>query len=182
MRQQCTCRHRFKHLCRDNDRLSGDVALRNHHLLSKEHLTGRNLDTKITTSDHDTVSCLEDLVKVGDTLLVLDLDDDLDVGTVWAKDVTDVMDILGTTNEGREDHVHTVLDTEAEIVLVLFRESGEIHVGLGEVDTLARGDVARVQGANVNALAVDREDEKGEDTVVDIDQLAGGGNFGEVGL
>ena len=50
--------------------------------LSKEDLTGRNLNTQITTSDHDTVGRCKNLVKVLNTLLVLNIDEDLDVGTV----------------------------------------------------------------------------------------------------
>ena len=167
---------------RDDDGLASPVALGNHHLLCEEDLRGRNLDTKVTTGDHDTVCLPQDLVKVGDTLFVLDFDDDLDVGTVWAEDVTDIANILGATDEGREDHVAAVLDTEAEVGLVLLRESGAVDVGLREVDTLARGKSTVVEGANVDVGAVNGGDEEGKDTVIDVDVLAGGGDLGKVGL
>ena len=84
--------------------------------------------TKVTTGDHDTVRLPEDLVKVGDTLLVLDLDDDLDVCTIGAEDLTDVEDILGATDEGRKDHVDAILNTETEVVLVLLGQGWKIEL------------------------------------------------------
>ena len=150
--------------------------------MRKEDLARGDFDTEITTRDHNTVGLVENLVKVGDTLLVLDLDDDLDVRTVRAEYATDVTNIFGASDEGRKDHVDAVLDTEAEVGLVLLRESGEVDVGLREVDTLARGEGTVVEGANVNVVAVNGGDEEGEDTVIDVDVLAGGSNLGEVFL
>jgi hypothetical protein len=140
----------LKHLSGDNYWLSDNVALCNHHLLGKEDLAGRNFDTKITTSDHDTISLLQNLVEVGDTLFVLNLDDDLDVGTVRAKDSTDVLDVLTATNERSKDHVDTVLDTKQKILLVFLRESREVDISLGQVNTLARRDVSGVQGTDAD--------------------------------
>ena len=154
----------LEHLSGDDDRLASHVTLRDHHLLSDEDLAGGDLDTEVTTGDHDTVGLLQDLVKVGDTLLVLDLDDNLDVGTIGAKDSTDVLDVLGATDEGGEDHVDTVLDTEPEIVLVLLGKSGQVDIGLGQVDTLARRKRAVVQRTDVHVRAIDAGDEEGQDT------------------
>ena len=159
-----THRHRLKHLSGNNDRLAGLVALRDHHLLRKEDLARGDFDTEITTRDHNTVGLVENLVKVGDTLLVLDLDDDLDVCTVGAEDLTDIEDILGATDEGRKDHVDAVLDTETEVVLVLLGQSGEVDIGLGQVDTLARRKRAVVQRTDVHVRAIDAGDEEGQDT------------------
>ena len=166
----------------NNDWLASLVALGDHHLLRKEDLTRGDLNTEVTTRNHDTVGLGQDLVEVGNTLLVLNLDDDLDVGTLRAKNVTDVTDILGATNEGGEDHVDTVLDTEPEVSLVLLGEGGEVNISLGKVDTLVRGEGTVVQGPDVNVGAVDRGDEESEDTVIDVDVLAGGGDLGKVGL
>jgi hypothetical protein len=123
--------------------------------LSEEDLTSRNLNTQITTSDHDTVGHSQNLVEVLDTLLVLNLDDDLDVGTVGTKDLTDVPNVLSTTDEGSEDHVYTVLDTELEIFLVLIRESGKVDIGLGEVDTLAGAEGSVVESPDLDVRSLD---------------------------
>jgi hypothetical protein len=130
--------HRLQHLGGTDRRLAGDGALGDHHLLSHEDLGGRDLDTKITSSNHDTVSLPQDLVKVDDTLLVLNLDDNLDPGAIWTENLSNLLDVVGGSDERSKDHVNTVLDTESKILLVLFRECGKIHSGLGEVDTLAR--------------------------------------------
>ena len=51
-------RHGLEHLRGANRWLACDVALGDHHLLGDEDLCWRNLDTKITTSDHHTVRLL----------------------------------------------------------------------------------------------------------------------------
>ena len=132
--------------------------------MSEEDLASRNLDTQITTGDHDTVCHCQDLVKVLDTLLVLDLDDDLDVGTIGTEDFTDVVNILGAADEGSEDHVYTVLDAEFEILLVLFRKSGKVDIGLGKIDTLAGAEGSVVESPNLDIRSVDRQNKEGEDT------------------
>lgn len=175
-------RHGLEHLSRDDNGLASDVALGNHHLLGEEHLAGRNLNTQITTGDHDTIRLLQDGVEVGDTLLVLDLGDDLDVGTVRAEDLADVADILSAADEGGEDHVDAVLDTELEVLLVLLGQSGKVDSGLREVDTLVGGEHTIVDGADAHIRALDAEDEEGEDTVIDVDELARSGDLGQIFL
>ena len=69
-----------------------------------------------------------------------------------------------------------------QVGLVLLRKSGEIDIGLGKVDTLVRGEGTVVQGPDVNVGAVDRGDEESEDTVIDVDVLAGGCDLGQVFL
>lgn len=172
----------LKHLGGDDDWLAGNVALGDHHLLGVEDLASGDFDTKVTTGNHNTVCLPKDLVEVGDTLLVLDLDDDLDVSTVGAKDLTDVLDILSTTDEGGEDHIDSVLHAEPEIVLILLRESGQVDIGLGQVNTLAGGERAVVQSTDTDVGAIDRDNEERKNTVIDVDELAGGSNLGQIFL
>ena len=42
-------------------------------------------------SNHDTIRLLQDFVEVLNTLLIFDLDDDLDICTIGAKVLTDVL-------------------------------------------------------------------------------------------
>lgn len=173
--------HGLQHLGSADDGLSSKIALGNHHLLGDKHLRGRNLDSKISTSNHDTVRLLENLIKVVDTLLVLNLGDNLDALAVLAEDLADGGDIGAAADERGKHHVDLVLDTKAEIGLVLLRERGEVDVRLGEVDTLLGGNLAIVQALGLNGLLVDNlEDLEREDTVVDVDDAALLDNLGNV--
>ena len=91
--------HGLKHLGSADDGLAGNVAHGNDLLLSSKDLSGGNLDTQVTTGNHDTVGLAENLSEVVETLPVLDLGDDLDVLALLAKDVADVLDILTATDE-----------------------------------------------------------------------------------
>jgi hypothetical protein len=156
--------HRLQHLGGTDRGLSGQRTLRDHHLLSHKDLTGGDLDTQVTTGDHDTIGLLQDLVKVDDTLLVLDLDDDLDLGTVGSEDLPDVDNILGSSDERGKDHVDVVLDTKLKILLVLLGKSGKVDGGLGEVDTLARREGSVVHDLDLDVGALDGDDLEGKDT------------------
>lgn len=174
--------HRLKHLRRTDGRLSDYVALRNHHLLRKEHLTRGDLNTQISTCDHNTIARLENLVKVRDTLLILDLHDDLNVRAVRAKHGADVVHVLRATDEGREDHVDVVLDAEFQVVLVLIRKRGQVDVRLREVDTLTRREGAVVDATHADVRTVDGKNQERQDTIVDVDELAGCSDLGQVFL
>lgn len=171
--------HRLEHLSSADHRLAGNVALGDHHLLSHEDLRSGDLDTKVATSNHDTIGLLQDLVKVLDTLVVLDLGDNLDVGTLLAEDLTDGADIGTASDERGEDHVELLLDGELNVLLVLLRDGREVDLGHGKVDTLLGREDTVVNGADLDELlALDGEDLEGKDTVVDED---GSANFDLVG-
>lgn len=159
-----TYSHGFEHLGGNDDRLARDVALGNHHFLRKEDLAGRDFDTQITTRNHDAITLLEDIVKVTHTLFVLNLDDNLDACTVRTEDLTDLLYIFTTTNERCEHHVNAIFDTESEVCLVLFGKGRKINLCLGQVDTLARRDVAIVHSTDVDVDTVNGENKEGEDT------------------
>jgi hypothetical protein len=85
------------------------------------------------------------------------------------------------SNETGEDHVNVVLDTESEVVLVLFAEGWEIDVCFGKVNALARGDLAGIQGTAFDVLDIDNfEDCEGEDAIIDVDDTTWGDHLGDV--
>lgn len=164
-----------------NDGLAGHVAHGNHLLLSSEHLSSRDLDTQVTTGHHDTVSLLEDLGEVVQTLSVLDLGNDLDVLALLAKDLPDGLDVVTTTDERGKDHINVVLDAKPQVVLVLLRQSREVNIGVGQVDTLPRGNVPVVLGADADGLFVDNvENLERQNTVIDVDDATRLDDLGDV--
>lgn len=173
--------HGLEHLGGADDGLASQVALRNHHLLADGHGLGGDLNTEITTSDHDAVGLLENLGEVLHALVGLDLGDDLDVAALGAENLADVLDILGSPNEGGKDVVEVFLDGELDVSLVLGRQGGEVNVGHGEVDTLLVGEDAGVDGADLDGRGgLDRNHVEGENAVVDVDLLADVDLLGQV--
>ena len=65
------------------------VALLDHHLLSQEDFLCGDLHTKIPTSNHDGIRCLQDVIKVLDSLLVLYFADDLNLPALWSQNLQD---------------------------------------------------------------------------------------------
>ena len=77
---------------------------------------------------------------------------------------------------------NTVLNAELEILLVLFAKGRKIDRSFGKVNTLARGEIPVIDGADFDGGAIDGKDEERENAVVDIDELAGGSHFRKVSL
>jgi hypothetical protein len=165
--------HGFEHLGGADDRLTSHVALCNHHLLSDEDLGCRNFDTQISTSNHHSICFLQDLVKIVDALLILDLGNDLDLLSVLTKNFADVFDIVCSSNKRCEHHVHLVLDAKLEISNVLVGQRRQIDISAWKVDTFLRGDLTIVQRLDTQSLVVDYIDDlEGLDAVVNVDELA----------
>lgn len=173
--------HALKHLGGADDGLASHVAHGDHLLLGSKHLSSGNLDTEVTTGHHDAVSLAQDLGKVVETLSVLDLGNDLDVLALFAEDLPDGLDVLTAADEGGKDHVDIVLDAKAQVILVLLGQSGEIDIGVGQVDTLPRGDVTIVLGTDADGLIVDDvQNLECQDTVVDVDDTTRLDDLGDV--
>lgn len=175
--------HGIEHLGGTDDGLSGQVTLGDQLLLGNENLGGGDLDTQVSSGNHDTVGLLQNLVKVVDTLLVLNLGDDLDALALLAEHVSDGLDVVGGSDERGKDHVDTVLNTKLEIGLVLLGQSGEIDIGAREVDTLSRRDLTVVESLDLEGLAVNLlENLEGQNTVVNEDDLANVNLLDNVGV
>ena len=65
--------HTHTHLCGNDNWLSTLVALGNHHLLCHKHLLWRYLNSKVTPSNHHTISRLQDLIKIVYSFVALNL-------------------------------------------------------------------------------------------------------------
>ena len=147
--------HGLQHLGGTDDWLSGDVTHGNHLLLGNVDLLVWDLNAKITTSDHDTISLLEDVGEVVKTLSVLNLGNDLDVLALLAENLANGADVSTGADERGKDHVDVVLNTELEVGLVLLRESWEIDIGIWKVDTLLGRDVAIRLSTSLQVLLID---------------------------
>lgn len=91
--------HGLEHLGSADDGLAGNVAHGDDLLLGSKHLGGGDLNTQVTTGNHDTIGLGENLSKVVETLPVLDLGNNLDLLAILAKDLTNVLDVLAATDK-----------------------------------------------------------------------------------
>mmetsp|Transcript_47611 Transcript_47611/g.113142 ORF Transcript_47611/g.113142 Transcript_47611/m.113142 type:complete len:288 (-) Transcript_47611:867-1730(-) len=65
--------HGLEHLGGSDHRLALKIALLDHHLLHQEDLLGRDLHAHVTSSHHDAIAGLDDLINVLDACLILNL-------------------------------------------------------------------------------------------------------------
>lgn len=68
------------------------------------------------------------------------------------KDFADLIDTGSVADERSEYNVDTLLDTEAEIGLVFFRDGGQIDVGAGQVDALFAAEQTTVFDLTIEVI------------------------------
>jgi len=169
--------HRLKHLGGSDNWLSGDVGLADHHLLGEENLLWWDLHTKVTTSNHDTISDLKDLIVVVKTFLVLNLADNLDVLVIRSKDLSDHGNIRSLTDEGRRNEVDLIRNSPLKNILDILRsESWEVDNDSREVHVLTLTDVGVILDTSRNFAGADvaRKDSQDKGSIGNKDLLTRG--------
>mmetsp|Transcript_20105 Transcript_20105/g.29970 ORF Transcript_20105/g.29970 Transcript_20105/m.29970 type:complete len:282 (-) Transcript_20105:421-1266(-) len=166
--------HGLKHLSGSDNGLSCNVGLTDHHLLCQEDLLGRNLHTKISTSNHDSVSLIKDIIVVLKTLQVLNLTDDLDILSLLSKNLTDLGNIAGLTHKGGGNEVNSMLHTPVlDIIDILLSQSGKVDNNTRQVHVLTLSDGAIVLNTarNLTSSDIGSEDSKNKRSVGNKDGL-----------
>mmetsp|Transcript_2739 Transcript_2739/g.6542 ORF Transcript_2739/g.6542 Transcript_2739/m.6542 type:complete len:522 (-) Transcript_2739:100-1665(-) len=169
------CDHGFEHLRGGDNGFSDDVGLSDHHLLGQENLLGRDLHTKISTGDHDTIGDLQDFVIVFETFLVLDLADDLDSLVLGSKDFTNLENIGSLAHEGGSDEIDFIGDTPfGNVGNILLGQSGEVDDNTGQVHVLAltNGGVVHDLAGNFSLLDITRDDLQDQGSIGNQDGLS----------
>ena len=174
----CTCRtrvfdHGIQHLSSCDNLFSRSVYFGNDILLDNRNILKRDLNTHVTTGDHDTVSYLNDAVDVVNTLLVLDLGDDLDVlSTVFLKDITDFFDIGCCSGERSGNEIIAFFDTKQDIVVILRADEWHVYFYTRKVDTFLIAENTTVYYFTDNVLTFDLLNFKSDQTVIDQNAVA----------
>ncbi|MGY3683441.1 hypothetical protein ACVWXU_007064 [Streptomyces sp. TE33382] len=166
--------HRVEHLGGDDDRLGVAPGELDGALLDDRHLFQGHFDAEVAAGDHDAVEGGDDAVDAVDGLGLLDLGDDGEPAALLLHDAVDVVDVASAAHEGEGDDVGADAQGPAEVVDVLFGESGDGDGDAGEVEPLVVGDHAALDDGGADPGAVDLGDFEGDAAVVDEDAFAGG--------
>ena len=168
-RRQGVVDHRVEHLRSDDDGLLSSDTLLDDHTLDGGDLLSGDFDSEVTTSDHDTIARVDDLVDVVDTFLVLDLSDDLDVALVLVEDRLDFLDVLLVTDERVSDELDLLGDRVQDVATVLLGERGQVDAYARDVDALAATELTVVLTDREELVAFLLLYVEGKSTVVEED-------------
>ena len=172
--------HGLQHLGGADDGLAKPVALRDHLLLSDEDLLSGDLNSHVASSHHAALPLLDDLGKVLDSLLVLDLRDDQDLLPLLPEDVFDLPDPVGIPDEGSEDHVDTLLHSKQQIRFVLLGDGGKVGVCTRQVAALPRAKISIVLNLADKMISSNLLTDDRDETVVNEESLPGGDDLADV--
>ena len=130
--------HRVEHLRGDDDRTFGGDALVDDHPLRDGDDLGRQLDAQVAARHHDAVGGFDDLVDVVDSLLVLDLRDDLDAAVPAVENRLHGFDVARAAHERVGDEIDAVLRGPLDVHAVFLGHRRQVDRHVGDVDALAR--------------------------------------------
>ena len=159
-------------------RLSDCIASRHHLLLSIRHLRQRNLHSQVSTSHHNTIGLLEDLVEMLQGTRSLDLTDDQRqrliggpsqlLGTIGNVG-SDLTHTLRCLHETRRDVVNVHRHAVENVGLVLVAHGGQVAgVSQRKVDTRTTAQITRVVDCALDLFTHTRHGER-NGTVVEED-------------
>ena len=164
--------HGIEHLGRRDDELARIVTLVDHLLLELWQTLRIDLDTEVTTGYHDTIGCGDDRVEVIQTLLGLDLRDDLHAGTCLADQLTDLLDGLCITHEGRSDEIEALLDTELDVLDILLGQTRKTDADIRYIHTLLLAELTTVCDEAVDVRTLDALHLQPDEAIIDQDDAA----------
>ena len=174
----CTCRtwildHGIQHLSCCDDLFAGTVYFGNNIFLNNRNIFKRDLNTHITTGNHDTVCGFDDTVDVVNTLLILDLCDDLNVvAAIFFEDIADLFDIGCCSGEGSSDEIISFFDAEKDIVMVFRADKWHIYLYARKVYTFFVAEDTTIYNGTDNVMTFDLFDFKSDQTIIDQNAVA----------
>mmetsp|Transcript_30748 Transcript_30748/g.66255 ORF Transcript_30748/g.66255 Transcript_30748/m.66255 type:complete len:328 (-) Transcript_30748:541-1524(-) len=136
--------HGIQHLGGGHHEFTFDVAFADDHLLHQTHLFNVNFHAHVTTSNHDTISSIDDLIDVVDALLILNLRDNLDAAPAHAQSLADQLDVLSILYKASRNEIDCLWNTKLQQVLFVFllqHRQVNLHARKIHVFLLANGDV-----------------------------------------
>ncbi len=130
--------HRVEHLRGDDHGALGRDALLHDAALRPGNGLGGQLDAQVAARHHHAVRGLDDLVDMVQTLLILDLRDDLDRTVVLVQNGLHGLHVAGAPHEGVGDEIDVVPDGPFDEAAVLLRHRRQVERHARHVHALAR--------------------------------------------
>ena len=96
-------------------------------LLDDRHGFDRNLDAEIAARDHDAVGGGDDVIELGERLVLLDLGDDRHALVPFRDERFGALDVFGRTHERERDVIDALLEPELEILEVARRDRRDVQ-------------------------------------------------------
>ena len=134
--------HRLEHLRGGDDRLALHAREPHQALLDEGDLLDRHLDAEVAAGDHEAVGGGEDLVDVLERARALDLGDDERLVAEVARRGAHRLDVRRALDERLAHRVDARLEREGQALAVARREGADAQLDVGQVEPLARAQLA----------------------------------------
>ena len=143
--------HAVEHLRGDDYRLVKILALGDDALLLQWHLRHVNLDTQVTSRDHDAVGLGHDFVESIQRFTLFDLRDDARPRTAGADDVFERADFVGRTHEAEAYEIDARFRCPNRMLMVVDADCRCAQMHAWQVDALTATNRALLDDAELGA-------------------------------
>ena len=146
----CSCRtwianHGIQHLGSSNNRNIVLIALADDHFLDIRNLTRRNLHTKITSGNHNTICSLDDLINIFNAFGILDFGNDSNImSAIFIQKLTDFFNRFCITDKRSCNIVKLLCNSKQNIIFILLCNSRKLHIHIRNIDSFALSKLAAV--------------------------------------
>ena len=128
--------HSVKHLSGHNHGLLLHHTLADDLALNARNTLNRNLNTKVATRNHYTIRSVDNLLNIVNTLLILNLRNDLDVAIVLVKNLLDCHHVGSRTHERVGYEVNILLNSKQNVLTVFLGNGRQSDVFARNIHTL----------------------------------------------
>ena len=142
--------HGIQHLCGCDNVLACSLRQLDHLFLINRYFLEGNFHAHVTSGNHDSVSCLQDLLQVIKSLGTLDLGNYLHGAVLLIQDLPDGQNVILCPDKRSSYKIKALLTAEDDIRLILLAEVRHSQLCTGHINALLVGN-----GTSVNNAADD---------------------------
>ncbi|CCY85301.1 eC1118_1A20_0364p [Clostridium sp. CAG:149] len=117
------------------------------------NLLCRNLNSHITSGNHNSIAGFQDGIQIFDTLCILNLCNNKHIGTMLIQNLTNLTDCRCISDKGGRDHVKSGRDSKEDILLVLVGQSRELNFHIWYIDSLLLPKLTSIDDSADNIIS-----------------------------
>ena len=128
--------HCMKHLCSNNNRFTLTNTTTNNTSLNTRNLFDRNLNTQITTGNHYTIACINNLFDIINTLLIFNFRNNLNITVTSIQNILYSFNISRITNKTMSNEINIKINSQIDVPYILLCQSWQFNMFSRNIYTL----------------------------------------------
>ena len=165
--------HRIKHLCCCDNCLELIVTFLDHHLLKIWKFLCRNLNSEVSTGNHDTICCTNDLIDIADSFFILNLCNNRNVRSSERLQIClDLKNTLCISYERCSDKINPLLCSKFNIFFIFLSDCRKSYRYSRYINALFLSEFTTVDDLTMNFFVCFSDYFQSDQTIIDQNNLS----------